>query len=283
MYQQRLETLATAIASAVGGSTLKASTTAKRGIYIAATDSERTCGEGTPAMCAMFLLHTDKIFFPLDEDTLEEGGAVWGELPPDARDFPRRLERGLFQYPILVTIASAQTHGTVCVITSPYFALLRDVVTLWQPGRVFSDGLAMDVKEAFKKLRGVTVANGTLSVRAGRMIITGIPFLRSAVFFGENVVESRLYSQLNSAEGVTVEPKDCRLARNYLEPVGDNRRPFVCWFDPHGNFRFTPGSDWQASGCKFLELVSVLSGFGLIRSAETNNPLTKIGWGPSPS
>jgi hypothetical protein len=109
------------------------------------------------------------------------------------------------------------------------------------------------------------------------MIITGIEYLRSAVFFGENVIKSPLYSDLIGTEGVTVNPKDCRLGRSFTEPVGGNRRPFICWFDPHGNYRFTPGGDTVSTTAKFLELLNVLSKLKLLRDTDTFNPLARIG------
>ncbi len=261
------------------GTPLKSSTVPKRGIHVAEIDTERAWPTSKPGLSSLVFINTDRVFFPLAEDSLEHGGATWGELDPETRDFPRRLDKGLFQYPMLTSIARIEAEGTVCIVASPYFSLLRYLISLWQPGRIFTAPVAVDVKEAFRKLKGIEVKNGTLSVRAGRMIITGIPFLRSAVFFGENVIQSRLYSELNGAEGVLVEPKDCRLARNYLDPVGGNRRPFVCWFDQHGNFRFTPGADWSTTACKLLELINVLGEFGLLRTSATANPLNKAALG----
>jgi len=108
---------------------------------------------------------------------------------------------------------------------------LKDLMAGIKFGKTFSLCLGLDVERAFSRLKSAVVNNGEITVRSGRMLITGIQFLRSAVFFGENVIASPLYSELSHTDGVTVHPKDCRLRRRYDEPVGGNCRPFTSWFD----------------------------------------------------
>jgi hypothetical protein len=157
--------------------------------------------------------------------------------------------------------------------------LLKHLLTNWRFGKLFSVCVGIDVEEAFKELKGATLSNGNLTVRSGRMVIRGIDNLRSAVFTGTNVIASSLYVHLANKEGVLVHPKDCRLRRDYQNPVGGNRRPFVAWFDANGNFRFTPGADPSSTTVKFIELITVLQSMQLVRDAETYNPLNRVGAG----
>lgn len=272
--EQRIENFLEDLAAGVGGTLLKTASSAKPGLHISSISSE------IPALrIARCLLQTDKSYFPIPEESLETGPIRAGETGEGDRDFPRRIFSGknsIFQYPVLLGVSDVEKSGECFVLSSPYFLLLKNLIRSVGTRRVISS-IAVDVEMVFKKLQSTNLENGTLTVRSGRMVINGIRNLRSAVFFGDNVIASPLYADLVSTTGVTVNPKDCRLQRSYAEPVGANRRPFVCWFDPHGNFRFTPGSDPISSVAKFIELLSILSSLKLVRDGESFNPLERIG------
>jgi hypothetical protein len=276
---EQLETLVAGLASAVGGSVQKIPSS-KRGVSIINTSVQVDDGPGTTNIVATLLLQTKTVYFPLAEENLESGQIALDEIRKSERDFPRRIihkDTVVFQYPLLVALSTSERTKSHYVLSSPYFMLLKDLMRGLRPGSLFSSCVAVDVGEVFNQLRKVTIPNGVLTVRSGRMVITGIEYLRTAVFFGDNVIASPLYERLTQMENVTVQTKDCRLRRSYLQPVGDNRRPFVCWFDPHGNFRFTPGGDTGSTIRKFLELLLILSNLNLLVDSGTLNPPTKVG------
>jgi hypothetical protein len=280
----RLREFAGEIADAVDGSLLKTPGIARPGVFISATAEEGDSGSPPAAVKSMLHLQTDRVYFPLAEEDLETGVAD-SDRSVDERDFPRRLvssSRVVFQYPLFTGFAQKHVIGGVYIIASPYFMLLKDVMRELERGNSYTHCIGVEVTEVFAHLNDVSLRNGTVTVRAGRMLITGIPFIRSAVFFGDNVIASPLYLDLiklqqKSDHDVKIDPKDCRLQRSYEEPVGGNRRAHVCWFDVHGNFRFTPGTNGSATLDKFLELLTVLDELNLVRNADTRNPLARIG------
>ena len=277
--KKELEGLAEAIADAFNGSVHRSARATTRGVFISSLSNgaETTSGE---SLRAMLLLQTNRIYFPLAEDSLEVGLLANNKNQEERRDFPRRIVSGtrtLYQYPLLVAISHQRPIGPVYIIACPYYLLMRDMIRELQRGRRFSDCVSVDVARVFARLKKVKVKNGAVSMSSGRMVITGIEFLRSAVFFGDNVIASPLYTDLTKRPNVTVDPKDCRLHRSYEEPVGGNRRIHVCWFDPNGNFRFTPGRDADATVRKFFELLGVLAELDMINDAGTSSPLTRAG------
>ncbi len=275
--RQRLEKMAAQVAEGIGGTFQTDLKTPKRGIAFASGPDEIS-QNGRIVSASVAMLQTDRIYFPLPEGDLETGPVSFEQIEDCDRDFPRRIVRGkevLFQYPVLIAISGNRSDFSIIVLSSPYFMLMRDIMRGLIPGKAFSLCLGLDVSRAFSDLQTASIPNGDLTVRSGRMIITGLSNLRSAVFYGDNVIASPLYSELTSREGVSVHPKDCRLRRSYEEPVGGNRRPFVAWFDEHGNFRFAPGSEANSTLYKFLELLTILTDRGLVRDAETFNPLVR--------
>ena len=275
--RQRLEKMAAQIAEGIGGTFQTQLKNPKKGIAIGSVP-EQIDHNGTPLAASMAMLQTDRVYFPLPEGDLETGPVSLDKIEDYERDFPRRLVVGkevLFQYPLIIAISGNRQDSSVIVVSSPYFMLMRDIMRGLIPGKAFSLCLGLDVARAFSELQTASIKNGDLTVRSGRMIITGIGNLRSAVFYGDNVIVSPLYSEITTRDGVSVHPKDCRLRRSYEEPVGGNRRPFVSWFDEHGNFRFAPGSEANSSVYKFLELLMILTELGLVRDAETFNPLIR--------
>jgi hypothetical protein len=293
--EQRLHNVAAEIARATGGSFPAKLKLATPGVLIVpdgelqklSPDPENSEQRTPPAIVpngtavSVMLVQSGTAYFPLAEESLEQGGIAFNERDDCERDFPRRVKAAgnssLYQYPLVAAVMPIGGDATLTVVSSPYFLLLREVLKNWRLGKLSSICVGINVEEAFKRLNRSTPNNGSLNVRSGRMVIRGIDNLRSAVFTGTNVIASSLYTQLTNKEGVTVHPKDCRLRRDYHNPVGGNRRPFVAWFDANGNFRFTPGADPISTTVKFLELLNLLESMRLVRDAETFNPLDRVG------
>jgi hypothetical protein len=277
--EQMIKTLGADMAKGSGGQLHKSNSVAKPGIFIASSEASEMDHNKTRSCVSTMLFQSEQSYFPLEPENLESGPVSLDQLESCERDFPRRLGTGrnsVFQYPLLTAFSSINNMGGVFLIASPYFLLLRDIIKTLPHGRSYAACIGIDVGKVFSKLEGLTLKNGELTVRSGRMIITGIDYLRSAVFFGDNVVRSPLYSDLVGRKGVTVNPKDCRLGRTFVEPVGGNRRAFICWFDPHGNYRFTPGTDSVSTVTKFFELLEVLASLKLSNDADSFNPLARI-------
>lgn len=270
---------ASRVAQAEGGALLKKPGSVQSGVFVETLrEYPQTTAENAIAV-ANLLFQSEHIHFPLAEEELELGTAN-SEAQDQQRDFPRVLKndrRTVYQYPLFVAGSQLSRTSRLITFSSPYFSLLRNLLQT----RQFEEGkwsfLAVDVAKVFAVVGDAEIANGELSVRSGRMVVKGIDYLRSAVFYGDNVILSPLYTMLVDMDGVSVHPKNCRLQRQYHEPVGASRRSFICWFDPMGNFKFTPGHDSHSAIRKFAELFIVLNRLKLIRNAESRNPLLRIG------
>ena len=263
----RLEKLIETIAGNIGGGILKGTRTLKEGISITAVESNESREGQIKSWICVPVLCTERIYFPLAEQNLESGPFLEDEQSDTSRDFPRRISQGkrtLFLYPLICASVSIQDTLDYCVLGSPYYFLLRDLLTSMPGrGREFSSYFGVSVKQTFAELQKMgpdneSLNNGSLKVSSGRMIIRGIEHLGTAVFYGDNVIESTLYAELAKREksvgDIAVVPKDCRLKRSFAQQVGGDCRPFCCWFDEHGNFRFTPGKRPISATEKFIDL-----------------------------
>jgi hypothetical protein len=270
-----MQLIALEIAGSLSGTLHKAANVPRRGVFIVPDNKEGLRTSTTDAITALLMVHTEKRYFPVGLQDIESGPIAIDALEDSERDFPRMLTSQLFQYPLLAGFAIGKTGEGIYVLSSPYFLLVRHLLSGLKPGKLYSSTLTLDVEEAFRTLKGLALPQGEIFVKSGRMVITGIEYIRTAEFSGDNVIASPLYIELRKRPGVTVHPKACRLGRKYAEPVGGNRRPFVCWFDQLGNFRFSPGGDALSTMQKFIELLGVLTDQRLVVDAETLGPPVK--------
>jgi hypothetical protein len=276
--EAKIRKLIEVIAANIGGGILKGTRTLKEGLSVPSVESNESDEGSTKSWITMPLLYSEKVYFPLAEQNLENG--PFEAESDNYRDYPRRMtdgKRTLFMYPLLCAAVSIEDQLDYCVLGSPYYFLLRDLLPPLRGGREFSSYFGVSVKQTFAELQKTAPANGSLKVSSGRMIIKGIQHLGTAVFYGDNVIESSLYVELahraESGGDITLTPKDCRLKRSFTQEVGGDRRQFCCWFDEHGNFRFTPGKRPISTTEKFIELLGQLLDWKLLQPVYTLAPV----------
>lgn len=271
------------ITALAGGMRLKWSRkpTKDRAIVFQDTSQIGTIGvEGKwNAISGMGHLHDFKAFSPIGQELSMSD--VDYEMSSESlpHDYPRIINRtnsgAILAHPFFAGVSKSNSKKIIGLVAAPYLSMEQSLREALRMGNLDMTRSGIAVRRLFSSVSDKKFNEPDLHFCAGRMIVDGIPSLRSATFAGHDVVRNWLYEFLTNAEnksnGVTVTPKDCKVRRIYgAEWTLTDRRALYVWFNEVGSFRTKSGGENGSSFTKLFELLWTLERLGFIGQSENN-------------